>query len=106
MSQETEREELLRMADFTTLQDARLLCLKWGFEPEGEAMCLVIQAMNCGRLRGEQACEYPHIQELNGKLVEMALIFRERKSPGQPTEAELADEKYNRHRTDFEEKEE
>lgn len=106
MSKEAEKEELFRMADARTIAEAMALCRKWGFEPEGCSMALAIQAINIGRLRGEQACDLPHLQEHNGKLVEMALIFRERKSPGRPTEAERADEKYNRHRADFEEKEE
>lgn len=75
---QAEKEELLRMADFRTLQEAETLCRKWGFEPEGDSMAMVIQAINLGRLIGEQACDLPHIQEINGKLVEMALVVRER----------------------------
>lgn len=79
MSKQTERDELFRMADFRTLSEAKALCLKWGFEPAGDSMALAIQAINVGRLIGEQACDLPHLQEINGKLVEMALVVRERK---------------------------
>ena len=73
-----EKEELLRMADYRTLAEAKALCHKWGFEPEGCSMAMAIQAVNIGRLRGEQDCDLPHVIEHNGKLVEMALVVRER----------------------------
>ena len=73
-----EKDQLLRMADFRTLQEVEALCRKWGFEPEGDSMAMAIQAINLGRLIGEQACDLPHLVEHNGKLVEMALVVRER----------------------------
>lgn len=78
MTRQAEKEELFRMADYRTLSEAKALCLKWGFEPEGCSMAMAIQAINVGRLIGEQACDLPHLQEINGKLVEMALVVRER----------------------------
>ena len=100
MTKQAEREELFRMADARTIAEAMALCRKWGFEPEGDSMAMVIQAFIVGRIYGEQSCNLPHLQEHNGKLVEMALIFRERKSPSQPTEAEWKQEKYDRNQGD------
>ena len=61
VSKEEEKAQLLRMADFQTLKDAKILCVKWGFEPEGCSMAMAIQAINVGRLRGEvDACMAEH----------------------------------------------
>ena len=61
MTKQAEREELFRMADARTIAEAMALCRKWGFEPEGDSMAMVIQAINIGRLRGEvDACMAEH----------------------------------------------
>ena len=61
MSKQEEREQLIRMADYRTLSEAKALCLAWGFEPEGESIAMVVQAINIGRLRGEvDACLAEH----------------------------------------------
>ena len=60
-TREAEKAELLRMADYRTLAEAKALCVKWGMEPEGDSMAMVIQAINIGRLRGEvDACMAEH----------------------------------------------
>lgn len=76
-TRQAEREELLRMADFRTLSEAKALCLKWGMEPEGDSMAMAIQAINVGRLRGEvDACLVEHNGLKDGTH---ELILRERK---------------------------
>ena len=64
-----ETADLIRQADYESLTVVKALLAKWGMTLVDEGAIyermftgMILQAYNFGRLRGEQACDLPHLR--------------------------------------------